>query len=133
GRRRRARRGPVPSTGPPLTSRWLAPAGGPEEVRAHGHAPAVRPHAPGRVPRAELAAFSMRHRGSIGFLTDEAFEQRQRDDLEIEHERPVLEIVDVELDPVAQLLDRADGAAPAVDLSPAGDARLHLVAHAVLG
>ena len=54
--------------------------------------------------------------------------QGQPHDLEVEPQRPVLDVVEVVLD---ALLDRGV-AAPAVDLRPAGEAGLHLVAQHVL-
>ena len=54
--------------------------------------------------------------------------EREPHDLEVETERPVLDVVEVVLD---ALLDRRV-AAPAVDLGPAGDPRLHLVPQHVL-
>src|SRR6186713_3058153 len=60
--------------------------------------------------------------------TVEAAHQRQPHDLEIERDRPVLDVVEVVLD---ALLERGV-AAPAVDLRPAGDAGLDLVAQHVL-
>ena len=56
------------------------------------------------------------------------FTTRQPHDLEVERDRPVLDVVEVVLD---ALLDRRV-AAPAVDLRPAGQARAHLVAQHVL-
>ena len=56
---------------------------------------------------------------SVGMLVEEAAEQREPHDLQVEAHRPVLDVVQVVLDP---LLERRV-AAPAVDLRPAGDAR----------
>src|SRR5258705_1074149 len=57
----------------------------------------------------------------------EAVPEGLQEDLQIEGETPTLDVVEVVLDP---LLDRRV-AAPAVDLGPAGDPRLHLVAEHV--
>src|SRR5262249_27756465 len=65
----------------------------------------------------------------VGMLVEEAPEQREPHDLQVEADRPVLDVVEVVLDP---LLDRRV-AAPAVDLRPAGQPRLHLVAKHVRG
>src|SRR6186713_2768757 len=53
--------------------------------------------------------------------------QRQRrleQNVEVEQHRPVLDVIEVELDTLLDLLVGIDLAAPAVDLRPAGDARL---------
>src|SRR5215467_7497042 len=57
--------------------------------------------------------------------------QRQRrlqQDVGVEQRRPVLDVIEVELDALLDLLFIVDLAAPAVDLSPAGDSRLDAVA-----
>src|SRR5262249_20541369 len=64
----------------------------------------------------------------IRVLLPEAAEQREDQDLHVQQQRPVLDVVQVVLDP---LLDRRV-AAPAVDLRPARDAALHAVAQHVL-
>src|SRR5437762_1458899 len=74
------------------------------------------------------AAPVMTTRFLVGMLVEEPAQQRQPHDLQIEPHRPVLDVVEVVLDP---LLDRGV-AAPAVHLRPAGDAGLHLVAQHVL-
>src|SRR5690242_15523891 len=66
--------------------------------------------------------------GSVGVLVEEALHDRQPHDLQVERDRPVLDVVEVVLD---ALLDRGV-AAPAVDLRPAGQAGLDLVAQHVL-
>src|SRR3954454_19079410 len=66
---------------------------------------------------------------SVGMLVEKALEHRQPHDFEIEADRPVLDVIEVVLDP---LLDRGV-AAPPVDLRPAGDAGLDLVPEHVLG
>src|SRR5437660_1795061 len=58
----------------------------------------------------------------------QAAHEREPHDLEIERDRPVLDVVEVVLD---AFLERRV-AAPAVDLRPAGDAGLDLVAEHVL-
>src|SRR5438128_338352 len=65
---------------------------------------------------------------SVRMLLAEAAEEGQDQDLHVEQQRPVLDVVQVVLDP---LLDRRV-AAPAVDLGPAGDAALDPVAQHVL-
>src|SRR5437868_15025792 len=64
----------------------------------------------------------------VGMLVEEALEDRQPDDLEVEADRPVLDVIEVVLD---ALLERRV-AAPAVHLRPAGHAGLHLVPQHVL-
>ena len=49
-------------------------------------------------------------------------------DIEIEGNRPVLDIIEIVLDTAVQLLDRVGLTPPAIDLGPAGDAGLHPVA-----
>jgi hypothetical protein len=67
-------------------------------------------------------------RGSIGVLRLQKREGRQEQDLQIKQDRPVLDVVDVAFDALFDLFGRVDLAAPAVDLRPAGDAGLDLVA-----
>ena len=60
--------------------------------------------------------------------------QRQRrlqQDEEVEQHRPVLDVVEVELDALLDLLLAVDLAAPAVDLRPAGDPGLDAVAREI--
>src|ERR1700694_1966363 len=60
--------------------------------------------------------------------------QRQRrleQNVEIEQHRPVLDIVEIELDALLDFLFAVDFAAPAVDLRPAGNARLDAVAREI--
>src|SRR5580700_11068767 len=66
---------------------------------------------------------------SIGILV--LRHQRERgleQDEEIEQHRPVLDVIEVELDALLDFLFAVDFAAPAVDLSPAGNAGLDAVA-----
>src|SRR5689334_10281500 len=56
----------------------------------------------------------------VGMLVEEAFDDRQPDDLEVEAHRPVLDVIKVVFD---ALLERGV-AAPAVDLRPARHAGL---------
>src|SRR5215468_10432983 len=61
-------------------------------------------------------------------------QQRQRrlgKDDEIEQHRPVLDVIEIELDALLDLLFIVDLAAPAVDLRPAGDAGLDAMAREV--
>src|SRR3984893_18578526 len=67
-------------------------------------------------------------RVSVRVLVEEASDDRQPHDLHIEAHRPVLDVVEVVLDP---LLARCI-AAPAVHLRPPGEPRLHLVPQHVL-
>src|SRR5437879_2196186 len=60
--------------------------------------------------------------------------QRQRrleKDVEIEQHRPVLDVIKIELDALLDFLFAVDFAAPAVDLRPAGNARLDAVAREI--
>src|SRR2546421_11630241 len=68
-------------------------------------------------------------RRSIRVAVAETGPEGQEEDLQVEAEAPALDVVKVVLDP---LLDRGL-APPAVDLRPAGDARLHFVAEHVAG
>src|SRR5688572_26406212 len=65
---------------------------------------------------------------SVRMLVEKAPEKRQPHDLQIEADRPVLDVIEVVLD---TLLERRV-AAPPVDLRPAGESGLHLVAKHVL-
>src|SRR5690606_28098265 len=60
---------------------------------------------------------------SVGVRMPHAAEQREHDDLEIQPERPVLDVVEVVLDALLEV----GIAAPAVHLGPAGDPGLHHV------
>src|SRR6202163_1773240 len=56
--------------------------------------------------------------------------QRQRrleKNVEVEQHRPVLDVIEIELDPLLDLLFAVDFAAPAIDLRPAGNAGLDAV------
>src|SRR3989442_9718701 len=68
-------------------------------------------------------------RRSIRVAVTEPGPEGQEEDLQVEAEAPALDVVEVVFDP---LLDRGL-ASPAVDLRPARDARLHLVAEHVAG
>src|SRR5947209_13947444 len=57
-----------------------------------------------------------------------AREYRQESDAEIEKQRPIVNIEEVVFDPHADLGIVRNATAKAVDLGPAGDARLHIVA-----
>src|SRR5258708_8932563 len=74
------------------------------------------------------AAPVMTTRFLVGMLVEEPLQQREPHDLEIETDRPVLDVVEVVLD---AFFDRRI-AAPAMHLRPAGDARLHFVPEHVL-
>src|SRR5947207_3065899 len=74
------------------------------------------------------AAPVMTTRRLVGMLVEEAFDDRQPDDLQVETDRPVLDVIEVVLD---ALVERRV-AAPAVHLRPAGHARLHFVPQHVL-
>src|SRR3954463_8602940 len=74
------------------------------------------------------AAPVMTTRFLVGMLVEETLHDGQPDDLEIEPDRPVLDVVEVVLD---ALVERRV-AAPAVHLRPAGHAGLHLVPQHVL-
>src|ERR1051326_223966 len=57
-------------------------------------------------------------------------QHRAHDDFQIQPQRPVVDVEQVVLDALAHLVFGVDGAAEAVDLGPAGDARLDVVAAA---
>src|SRR5882672_10260863 len=100
------------------------PAGHPNAAAALG-APAGHPSA-----AAALGAPAPRagRRRSVRMFMKEASQEREPHDLQVEPHRPVLDVVQVVLDP---LFNRRVPA-PAVDLRPARDAGLHLVAQHVL-
>src|SRR3954451_13462500 len=56
---------------------------------------------------------------------------RLEQNVEVEQHRPVLDVIEIELDALLDLLVGVDFAAPAVDLSPAGDAGLDAVAREI--
>src|SRR6478736_5845506 len=68
---------------------------------------------------------------SISVATHESLEHRDRDDLDVEPERPVVDIEEVELHAALHLLDLGRRAAISVHLRPAGDAWLDPVAEHV--
>src|SRR3546814_4031692 len=53
------------------------------------------------------------------------------DDIEVEQKRPVFNIIEVVFQPVQELVLGMGLASPAVDLRPAGDARLHAMPRCV--
>src|SRR3546814_12945140 len=53
------------------------------------------------------------------------------DDIEVEQKRPVFNIIEVVFQPVQELVLGMGLASPAVDLPPAGDARLHAMRRAL--
>src|SRR6266404_1833002 len=57
--------------------------------------------------------------------------RRLEQNVKIEQHRPVLDVVEIELDALLDFLFAVDFAAPAVDLRPAGDARLDAVAREI--
>lgn len=68
---------------------------------------------------------------SIRVLVDEALEDGQEDDLQIQPQRPVLQIFQIVLDAHFHLFQRFGLAPPTADLRPAGNAGLDLVAQHV--
>src|SRR3984893_14264788 len=62
---------------------------------------------------------------SIGvFVLRHQSERRLEENVEVEKHRPVLDVIEVELDALLDFLFVVDFAAPAIDLRPAGDAGL---------
>src|SRR5690606_35281944 len=61
----------------------------------------------------------------------EAFENGQKNNLDIEPEAPLADVLQIELDAFFHFFQRVGLASPAVDLRPAGDAWLHLMAQHV--
>src|SRR4051794_10177598 len=55
-------------------------------------------------------------------------DRRFQQDVDVEQHRPVLDVIQIELDALLDLLFIVDLAAPAVDLRPAGDAGLYAMA-----
>jgi hypothetical protein len=68
---------------------------------------------------------------SIGVLRANERKRRLRDDVEVKQNRPVLDVIEVVLDAALNLFLAVGLAAPAVDLRPAGDARLDTVAREI--
>src|SRR4051794_18939363 len=69
---------------------------------------------------------------SEGIAPGEADESGPPENLDVEPERPVVDVIEVEIDAGLQLVRCIHGAATAVDLGQAGNAGLHAVAEAVL-
>src|SRR5438034_9907360 len=67
-----------------------------------------------------------------GVVAGEATKDGACDDLEVEEDRPMLDVVEVILDTLLDLFHGVSLAAPSVYLSPAGDSRLHPVASVVV-
>src|SRR5580765_5046554 len=70
------------------------------------------PAAPVMTTRPLLLAFGLEPRALVGMFMEEPFDDRQPDNLEIETHRPVLDVIEVELDAFVE----RRVAAPAVDL-----------------
>src|SRR3546814_16171773 len=68
---------------------------------------------------------------SVGMGMDEADKHRAQEDVEVERDGPVLDVVEVVLNPVLHLLDRVSIDAEAVHLSPPRAAGLHASARPV--
>src|SRR3954467_15822298 len=83
--------------------------------------------------RVEMDCFaSLAMTGSISVLVFRHQRQRRLEqDEQVEQHRPVLDVIEIELDPLLDLLVGVDLAAPAVDLGPAGDPWLDAVAREV--
>src|SRR5580700_3825337 len=79
---------------------------------------------------ASLAMTSVQHlKVSVSVLVlGHQGNRRPQENEEVEQHRPVLDVIEVELDALLDLLFVVDLAAPAVDLRPAGDAGLDAVA-----
>src|SRR3954452_14261849 len=58
-------------------------------------------------------------------------DRRFQQDVDVEQHRPVLDVIQIELDALLDFLFIVDLAAPAVDLRPAGDARLDAMAREI--
>src|ERR1700742_4418214 len=65
---------------------------------------------------------------SVCIFRVEECEWRQRQNFDVQGQRPVLDVLKVTLDPALDLFRSIGLAPPAVDLGPAGDAGLDLVA-----
>src|SRR5579859_217051 len=63
----------------------------------------------------------------------EPAEHGAQHDHQIEPDRPIVDVIEIELDAAPRLGLVADAAAHAVDLAPAGDARLDPVARGIFG
>lgn len=84
--------------------------------------------------RGREAGFSTRSAASleeevlVRVLMDEAFPEGEEEDLQIEQERPVLDVIEVEFNS----LFHAGIAAPPMDLGPAGDPGFYFVTEHIL-
>ena len=93
--------------------------------------PSVRQERPGNLAHLGDPASRSGRRRSVGVFAFQETQRRHQDDVEVEQDRPVLDVEQVVLDAALDLLFGVGLAAPAVDLRPAGDARLHAVAREV--
>src|SRR6202158_3914313 len=83
-----------------------------------------------------VAAYAITHSqhnatldSSVGvFVLRHQRQRRLEKNEEVEQHRPVLDVIEIELDALLDFLFAVDFAAPAVDLRPAGNARLDAVA-----
>src|SRR5690606_26265087 len=80
-----------------------------------------------RQPGRGRSAFEL----SIGVFVEEAFEDGEENDFQVQPEGPAADVVEVVFDAFLHLVEGVGFAAPAVDLGPAGDAGLDLVAEHV--
>src|SRR5450756_259790 len=100
------------------------------DVAGEGNPPAVAAYAITHSKSyATQPVHNARAKDSVGVLV--LGHQRQRrleQNVEIEQRRPVLDVIEVEFDALLDFLFAVDFAAPAVDLRPAGNARLDAVA-----
>src|SRR5688500_10748768 len=107
----------------------------PRSSRASARCEPMNPAAPVMTTRCcmepssrRMTQIRTRNRSSVRVPLEEPLQNGEPHDLHVERHRPVLDVVEVVLDP---LLDRGV-APPAIDLRPAGQARAHLVAEHVL-
>src|SRR5271166_896008 len=68
---------------------------------------------------------------SIGFVVAKHLHDGEQNDLEVEHRRPVPQVIEIEVHARFHLLELGGLAAAAADLCKSGDARQYFVAHHV--
>src|SRR5579862_3000622 len=69
---------------------------------------------------------------SVGISRPNKRDRGYEDDVNVQDQRPVVDVVEIVVDTIHDLVQRVCFTTPAVDLCPAGDPRLYLVAKGVV-
>src|SRR4029079_4751833 len=70
---------------------------------------------------------------SVGIAAPEELEDRVNEDAQVEPEAPILDVPKVAIDPLLHQLETGGFSAETIDLSPAGQAGLHVLPECVIG